>query len=104
MCVMALDLLHATRTGQFPYPGDLRAQPQRLQNWYRAVLLTAVVSERLAPAAAMSGGMFGGGGGGSGGPSSHEGLEGIGSDKVAPPPARRTRRRRIIGPSREGDA
>ena len=101
MCVMALDLIHATRTGQFPYPGELRAQPQRLQNWYRAVLLTAVVSERLAPAAAMSGSMFGGGGG-SAGSEDLEGLGGIGSDKISPPPASRTRRRRIVGPSRKG--
>ena len=95
MCVMAMDLIHATRTGQYPYPGPLRAQPQRLQSWYRTVLMMAVVAERIGPAAEMSGGMMGGG-------SAGDDLEGVGSSKVAPPPARRTRGRRIVGPSREG--
>jgi hypothetical protein len=96
MCVMAMDLIHATRTGQFPFAGPLRAQPQRLQSWYRAVLMMSVVAERIGPAAAMSGGMMGGGS------ADGDDLEGVGSSKVAPPPARRTRGRRIVGPSREG--
>ena len=95
MCVMALDLIHATRTGQFPYPGALRDQPRRLQAWYRSVLMMAIVAERVGPASSM----FGGGGGGMPDP---DGLESGGLGAAPPPPPRRTKGRRIIGPSRKG--
>lgn len=99
MCAMALDLIHATRTGQFPYPGDLHAQPQRLQRWYRGVLATSIAADRVSGMGGM-GSMLGGSG------ASEDDQErggGSGSSKVAPPPSRRTKNRRIVGPSRDKD-
>lgn len=43
---LAYDLAHATQTGQFPFPGQLRDQPHRLQDWYRLALRCRIAAER----------------------------------------------------------
>ena len=59
---MAIDLLHATATGDFPYPGGLRRQPAKLGRWYRTVLVAATSASRLNAMQGMAG-AFGAAGG-----------------------------------------
>lgn len=44
----ALDLVHASKTGDFPFPGGLREQPERLAVTYRLVLGLLCVADHLA--------------------------------------------------------
>ena len=44
---MAVDLYHATRTGQFPFPGVLRDQPSRLAMHFRLMLGLTASRERI---------------------------------------------------------
>lgn len=43
---MALDLLHAVKTGQFPYPGAMRDQPSMVVRWFRTVQMMTLAAER----------------------------------------------------------
>lgn len=38
LSLMALDLVHAAGTGEFPFAGGLRDQPRGVQDGYRLVL------------------------------------------------------------------
>ncbi len=44
---LAMDLLHAAGTGQFPFPGGLRDQPRKVQEWFRFVVDARAQAERL---------------------------------------------------------
>lgn len=45
---LALDLIHAARTGQFPYAGGLADQPMRIRSLYYRVLVIILVAESAA--------------------------------------------------------
>jgi len=59
MAQWAHDLIHAVRTGQFPYPGPLREQPRKVQAWFRAIQTVSLIVERVRGAGL---GLAGGGG------------------------------------------
>lgn len=46
--VMASKLLHAARTGDFPWPGGLEDQPDSIRGWFHRVHVMLLASERAA--------------------------------------------------------
>ncbi len=56
MATLALELIHAAKTGQFPYPGALRDQPRRMAGLFQhvSVILLAADYAQLHASLAMS--------------------------------------------------